>query len=320
MDNHILEQAIYQTVRYFDIFSTPVTATQIWRCLIIEDEDIRWGGHSHYTLGEIAHMLKNSEWLQSRLDTTWGYYFLQGKQHLVRQRLVRHSIAQDKLKIVQRAAKYMAFAPFVRSLSVSGSLAMGSTSRSSDLDVFVITSPKRIWTTRLGLLTVSQLLGRRRKYWDQEAPDKVCLNHYVSQEHLELPKDVRSIYTAVLYTLLVPLYGSKAMHAFQYENTPWIRGYVMAADIPDVGHYSTIQVGMFMTGLKRLLEGILLEPIGDSFELFAERLQRFFIRKHMQHESGRVALSKAELAFHPDTKAPAIVAAFEQDPAQGKLL
>ncbi len=318
-----LELAIYQTVRYYDIFEMPVTATQIWQCLLVEQEndEPRWGGRVHYTLPEVQQILRASHWLQSRLDTQWGYYALRGRKHLIPQRLVRHGLAQDKWKITCRASRLLAAMPFVRGLAGSGSLALDNTKPSSDLDLLVIAKAGRIWTARLFLLVALQLLGRRRKYWNEQAPNMVCLNHYVTDEHLTVPADIHNTYTAESYSHLVPIWGREMVHKFQEANGSWIRQHIMSPELPDVAHQYEVRLWRWTAFLKRGLEAVLLEPIGDMVERAAESIQRRIIRRHYQlSQPGRIVLSAQELAFHPDTKVPAILGVLHQDPGQKALL
>lgn len=306
-----LEQSILNTIRYFDVFGMPVTATQIWWSLIKDGEDDSFD--THPSLPAVQRVLHTSEALNEVIQTKWGYYFMRGKGGSVRARLARHNTAQDKWKIAVRCARILACVPFVRALAGSGSLALDNTKEKSDLDMLVITHPRRIWTARLLLLLVSQLLGRRRKHFNAIAPDKLCLNHYVSEKSLELPPEIHNIYNAVQYRHLVALYGVETVRQFQHENARWIDEHVQHAPYTALPMYNTIRLPKLVEWTKQQLELILLEPVGNSFEKLAEKLQRAIIARHTTSREGRIMLSAGELAFHPDTKAPAILAAFQKN-------
>lgn len=318
-----LEQSIFDTTRYFDLFDMPVTAVEIWRCLILanESERVRWGGRHVYSLSDIRECLNTSYFLSSRIETLHGYYFLSGKESFVRARLERHAIAQQKWKIAYRAAQWFVYIPFVRMLAGSGSLSLFNTKQSSDLDFFVVASEKRIWTARFLLLIVAQLMGRRRKHWDRMAPDKVCLNHYVTDKHLDMPGEVRNLYTAVAYSKLVPLFGLPVFAAFERLNAPWIKSRLMFSDAPVLPSKLTIKPNRFLWNFRQFFERVLEEPIGDMAEAFVERIQRQAIAKHSYPgQSGRVSVSDTELAFHPDSQVPRVLTRYRQDVGQRALL
>lgn len=319
-----LEQEIFDTVRYFEIFALPVTATEIWRSLIVSAEGAgrRWGGQREQRLGEIERALKESLWLRARLSSCWGYYYLRRRegQAYVRARLARHVISQHKWKLARRAAGILARLPLVKMIGVAGSLALYNTRPSSDLDLFIVTAPRRIWTARLLLLGVAQLIGRRRKHWDRKAPDKVCLNHYITADNLVMTPAIHSIYTAVLYAHVMPVAGQGMFEQWRAANEAWIKGWLMFPAAPSLAGRQYVRWGVVSARLKKLADNILAEIAGDVLERWAERLQRRTIIKHdAPGRGGRIVLSATELAFHPDSKEPAIVHKFRQDPGQQQL-
>lgn len=318
-----LEQSIYNTVRYFALFDMPVTATQIWRMLILghEDSRVRWHGEHLPSLRAVRETLQLSVWLQGRVETQWGYHFLRGQEASVRRRLARHVIAQHKWRLARRLAGWLAAVSFVKMIAGSGSLALSNTRPESDFDLFVIVRARRMWTARLLLLLVAQLLGRRRKHWDRLAPDRLCLNHYITDQTLSMPAAVRNLYTAVAYTSLTPLFGEKILADFQHVNAPWLKSYLMYPDAPPLLAKQGISLPSSLLWFKRLIEGLLSEPVGEALEAWARRIQRRLIAEHsLPGRSGRISVSDTELAFHPDSRVPHILRQFAQDTGQKALL
>lgn len=318
-----LAQAIYRTIRYFSLFDQPVTALEIWRTLVLPGDTTRarWGGRKMYRLHEIEQELSTSAWLRERMGMRDGYYCLRNQEGTVAQRLARHRLAQMKWKLTRRLARVLVIVPFVRMIALSGSLAAGNTQPASDLDIFVIARAGRIWTARLGLLCVTQLMGRRRRYTDEAAPDKLCLNHYLTDETLTIDPDIHNIYTAVLYQKLWPLFGLKLWQEFQRANAGWMKQFLMYPPAPPLPPVYAVTVPRLLAPVKRNLESLLGEPVMDWVEHLAEWLQRQAIVRHTRpNQTGRVILSDRELAFHPDTKVPGILAAFAQDEGQRQLL
>jgi len=329
--DHDLEWAVYDTIRYFDIYDMPLTTTQIWRSLNVDREGsgVRWHGRQVPRLREIRDVLTDSIWLSERVVTAWGYYCLTssaGKnidqvKMYVRARLRRHVLAQHKWKITRRVVRLLAPLPFVRMIGGSGSLALYNTRPSSDLDLYLVVRSKRIWTARLLVLLVTQLTGRRRKYWDEEAPDKICLNHYVTDQSMTMPVENRNLYTAQLYGHMIPLVGLDVFSEWLSANEPWIKRWLMYPAAPLMRPRQFLSISKLEHIFKSLLEGFLLEPLGDMFERWAGRVQRRVIAAHTKPgQLGRVVLSGDELAFHPDTQAPGVLATFSQDEGQRQLI
>lgn len=309
IDNRDLQRFVYQTVRYHDLFKLPVTAVQIWRALIVQPSAVGVEQRVPRLL-EIAAcltVLVN----QGDLGTSQGYYFLLGRAELLAERQRRFWLTQDKWKKTRRVIRVLALVPFVRLLAMSGSLAMGNTKAESDLDIFVVTKPGHIWTTRLLLLLSTQLLGVRRKYWDRQAPNKVCLNHYITSDALVITPAIQNLYTAMLYQHLIPLTGLAVGEEFKRANRDWIKRQLMFSEGLALPSVLAVRVGWLGHRVRQLIEQLLSEPIFSSLESWAERWQRRSIAKHTKpNQPGRVALSATELAFHPYTKVPLILSQF----------
>jgi predicted nucleotidyltransferase len=329
-----LEKEIYNTVKFFSIFVMPVTAMQVWRYLLADEgsEKQRRGGQKSPSLAAIERTLQESSWLAKRLTTVWGYWGLKSDMGVskksaavfVQQYLRRHAEAQRKWKIARRLTKRLAWAPFVRSIIGSGSLAMFNTNKESDLDLLIITAPRRIWTARLFLLLAAQLTGRRRKYWNEKAPDKLCLNHYVAGDALEMPPLARTVYTAVLYAHTVSLWGEDYYQQWRRVNAGWSRRWLrgQAAEWRSSDEGNADQ-GLIAKNCQRVLEFFLQEWPGEALEKQAERWQRWLEGRHARDRvtrGGRVVLTSRELAFHPSSRAADIVAKYYLDEGQKKLL
>jgi hypothetical protein len=320
--NNELETTILRTIRYFDVLGLPVTALQVWRALIMPQEEnrVRWGDQALYSLRQVQGALQSLE-EQQLVEMRWGYFFLLGQRALVRERLHRQVLAQRKWRIARQVVRWLIYVPFIKMIAGSGSLALDNTRPTSDLDVFIIVEKGRIWTARLLLLCVTQLTGRRRKYWDRQAPDKICLNHYISDANVAIAPVIRNVHTAVTYTHLVPLFGQPMYKQFQKVNAAWMKSFLMYPDPPFIFSVYQVKPRLFLWRIREQLAQFLLEPIGQWLERQVERWQRQAIARHTEPgRGGRVFVSDQELAFHPDSKVPSILQKFYQDPGQGTLL
>ncbi len=338
-----LERSIFDTIRYFDIFTLPVTAVQIWRSLIVDrlGAGVRWHGRAVPSLRQVCETLAESAWLSGRVAGAWGYYCLRTAvvnhtaERYVQARLARHVTAQSKWRIARRAARWLAALPLVRMIGVTGSLALSNTQAQSDIDLLIVVRRGRIWTARLLLLLAAQLMGRRRTYDDRQAPDKLCLNHYITDDALSMAPALRSIYTAVLYEHVVPLAGLTVYRRWRAANDVWIKRWLMYPQAWPLAPRRYVRSGAVWRGLKRWMEGWLREPAAAPLEQWAQRMQRRAMNYHAvgrglaqqalnQPRSsgawGRIVLSDSELAFHPDSQATAILRRFNEEYGQRQLL
>lgn len=297
-----VEQTIYNTVRYFDLFDQPVTAVQLWQWQL--------GAEQPSSLA-VSRSAAEKSVVTGALETRDGWYFLPGRSELPHTWLRRHALAQQKWKLTRRIVWWLKYMPFVRMIAMSGSLAAGNTRVTSDLDLFVIARAKRIWLARLGLLVVTEILGRRRRHWDRSAPDKVCLNHYVTDDSLCVVPAIRNVYTAVLYRSLISLTGHPWREQFLAVNTAWIKEYAGGNAGIDVPTRHAVAIGSLGQMIRNTLEAIACEPLFDWLEIAAEYMQRLVILRHTRPErAGRIVINNHELAFHPDTKVPSLLARY----------
>lgn len=317
------EELIYRTVRWFNVLDQPVTATQIWRNLVAPNSsaNYRWAGHGVYSLREVQEALSESEYLKAKLGSRWGYYFIKGRDGLVEARLEKHARTQMLMKKARSLAKLLALTPGVRMLALSGSVAMGSAKESSDIDILTVCGGSRMWLTRFLVLAAAQVAGRRRKYWDKEAPGKLCLNHFLSERDLAANADIRNLYLATLYHNVLPLYGLPLFSQWQAANSVWMRRQLMFASEEPVRGGVLIELPALLERVKTLGEKVMESKRMDWLEKVAEKFQRRLIAKHTRPgRSGRIMLSATELAFHPDSKASGLLAKFYQDEGQVRLL
>ena len=305
MPSAALEDRIYRTLLYFSLFDMPLTAFELWRSLVAGEDPV--------TLQDVEASVASSDWLCRRVTTQHGYYCLKNKEESIARRIDRFLVAQHKWKLTCRLTRLLVWVPGVEMIAASGSLALYNTNPSSDLDIFIITQPGRIWTVRLLLLVVTQLTGRRRTYrnWQDSAPDLLCLNHYLTTQHLTIDPSIRSMYTAMLYTHLVPLFGYTVYKRFMAANESWLKTYVT---FPQGLSQPLLQLttwGVWATDAKQFLNTLLASPLGAWVEQLARLVQRRVIERHSVFPAaGRVVVSDNELAFHPGDKAQTIVAHF----------
>jgi len=214
-----LSEAIIKIVVFFDLFSYPLTAYEVWRYLgIIADfEEIP---------AELEKLVKDEY-----LEETQGFYFLPGQKSLINIRKQRYHFTNRKLKIARRAVRLFSLLPTVRLAALSNLIGHHNLRDGSDIDIFIVAKENRIWLTRLFCAGLMKIL--RQRPTPSKKRDKICLSFYVDTKNLNLkemttgPDDQYfNFWLAGLY----PLYDRGAYyHQLMSENL-WLKDYLPNGD------------------------------------------------------------------------------------------
>ncbi|TSC93099.1 MAG: hypothetical protein CEN89_262 [Candidatus Berkelbacteria bacterium Licking1014_7] len=81
---------------------------------------------------------------------------------------------QIRLSKARRFAQKIGRLPYVKMVALIGSMANGKANNNSDIDFFIQTAPKRIWTARFFILLWLLILGERPT--SQNKAGKICLS------------------------------------------------------------------------------------------------------------------------------------------------
>lgn len=196
-----VEEKIILTLLYYDIFSYPLKAAEVFRFL----------GTNLVTEAIIEKDLAN---LRKRgLVYQFGHFFsIQNDEHNTLRRMRGNDLAEKLLPVARRQARLIARFPFVRGVMASGSFSKGYMDQKSDLDFFIITEPRRLWIARTLLVLYKRLfLFNSHKYF--------CVNYFVDAEHLVIEE--KNLFTATELATLIPLSGASLYLKLQAANA-WI--------------------------------------------------------------------------------------------------
>jgi len=310
VDFLLLRHAIIATLVYHDLLEMPLTATEVWRYLFRPRE----GELKVPSFSEIEQFL-NDMVKEGTLIFSLGYYALPSREKLVIQRIRSHAVAQIKWRRLRHIAWFLQAIPFLEMVAASGSLARELVKEDSDLDVLLVTRSGRIWTVRFIVTIVLDALGLRRR---PTGPTKnlVCLNHYLAQDALKLP--YQSMYTALEYARIVPLFGEKQCWKFRTENKEWIEKYLVWTLSDSTKHIKTVKQFFVLNVIKRVGEFVLSGFVGDFVEKWLGNEQKKRITRGIEasETGGRVIASAMHLEFHPHSKEAPLLKAFNEKMAQ----
>jgi predicted nucleotidyltransferase len=227
-----------------------------------------------------------------------GFYYLnssENKKHYS-QRIKRDKISIKKWKKARKIICLMQTIPFVKSVSVAGSLSMNNTSEKSDIDLFITTKYGRIWTVRTFSMLLMQIFGQRRH--DKKINNKICLNYYVTET--SLPK-IQNLASANVFLRTVPVLNKKEYGEFFKKNTFWIEKYFQKAQEKfQIKNLRSIKKNRLFLFIKNLLEFLLSGKIGDFIEKHLAFWQKNRIQKKIKKEQSVTNLIFTDeiLMFH----------------------
>lgn len=86
----------------------------------------------------------------------------------------------------QKYMRYMTWMPGLRMVAVCNSLSMYASDDDSDIDLFIVSDPGRMWLTRICFTVVFQLLGVRRH--GNKVANRFCLSFFATTNALDFSK------------------------------------------------------------------------------------------------------------------------------------
>ena len=253
------ELAIARSVVYASLFDYPLTLEQLHHALIESDQ----------TRSEILAVYDGSELLHGIVEFRDGFFFPKGRADLITERRRREAHSRAFLRQHRRALRLICALPFTRLVAVSGSIAHLNLEADGDLDLFIVTRGRRVWTVTVAVLVLTKLLRRRRT---------VCANFVLADSHLAL--DEQDLFTANQVIHLKPLIGDDLLDAFLAANPFVIRYYPNGiTPRPDVPPASLAEPqGRVLARAKRLLEIVLRVP-SPLIEAACRRLYTWHLRR-----------------------------------------
>jgi predicted nucleotidyltransferase len=302
----ILDKRILATLRFFDLQELPLTQFEIYKYLLANPDTIAEAVDTHFelnaeplpagtkasleqVLAAVAELKHDNE-----IEEQNGYYSLPGRLNLVDIRLSNYAYGIRRERKIRRYLALARFLPFIRGIALAGSQALGQQRPRSDIDLFIITDPRFMWTARTFLTAYFQILGMRRH--GKKIANRFCLNHYLAGVR---PVDAeRNLYKAMEYLKLRSVVYQEAIVAFQKANQDWIRVFFPNADFTDGPKSAPSSLQMGLEKVFIALGGRIIETRLGAWQLRRIRQDKFiFVRED-------------ELSFHPGSKHEALLGDF----------
>ncbi len=206
----MIRSSIVRTLAFFDIFHHPLTSWETWKFLRT-DRKVRFED----VVSELSRMTRENGLIHEN-----GLFGLSRCGALRKQ---RYLIAEKKFKKALFFGKILSFIPTIRCICVCNSLAYSNADENSDIDFFIMTEARAIWTTRLCAAGMMEILGQRPQ--EHEKKDKVCLSFYVSEDDQNIERfrlSPSDPYFSFWLATLVPIYQRDGAYREFISNNAWI--------------------------------------------------------------------------------------------------
>lgn len=272
------QKALLRTLIYSDIFNFPLTEEELWLD-IIADKKIN--------KETVKRTIKS---LPKYIYSKDGFFCLSGKEKIINKRIGRMEIAQKKIKIALSVIKHLSYIPTILFIGITGRLSHIDAGPADDIDIFIITKKNTIWTTRLIILAILELMGVRRKRDDADPRDKICPNLIIEESALAWPVERRDLYTAHEIIHMLPLFTRNNTYQKFLAKNDWIKQFYPNREGKNRKANNIERPKSYV--IIKTISLILTQPL---FEFIFNKLQKAYMKKKKKNE---VILSDF-LAFHP---------------------
>ncbi|TSC53190.1 MAG: hypothetical protein LiPW16_465 [Microgenomates group bacterium LiPW_16] len=212
-----LKKAVLSTLAYADVFDYPLSASEVWKFLI---------GHPEIKADDVQKALLRINADLKLIDADGKFFFSLGRQKIVNLRKKREQWSQKKMKIARRVAKWLKLVPTIKMVAVTGALAMGNSDKDDDIDLLIVTSKNRLWLTRLLTVILVELVTQRRRPQDTNVKDKICLNMFLDENHLRVPKKEQDLFSAHEVCQMRVLCEKDGVYKRFLEENRWVKQFL----------------------------------------------------------------------------------------------
>ena len=240
-----LSRAILRTLLYADVFGVPLTVDEIRRYLerIPASRD------------DILRALRQDQWLRSRVTWDPPFVALSGCDEALSRRRSRERASERLMPKAKKFARWLASAPFVRMVALTGALGVGNLrDGDDDIDYLIVTAPGRLWMARfvaVMLVHAARLDGVT-----------LCPNYLMASD--ALAQQEHTLFTARELAQMVPLYGTGVYNSLLTENE-WAQA-LLPNGFDEDGAPSEDTLPVWISWGKRVAERLMSGRVGDVIE------------------------------------------------------
>lgn len=188
-------------------------------------------------------------------------------------------------------ARVLRVFPWIRGVAIANSLAMGSVKEESDIDLFIVCTPRRVWLARFVVVAILRMLRLRP---GEAARDPVCPSFFVAPEAYDLQTIAieDDVYLRFWLATLAPVWEVDGEFTRFFAANTWA-----------VRREVAVLVGS-PSWAVRIARSMLRVLSSDSMDRWTRRLQMRMLPPHIREMALRddrgVVLTDAMLKFHEE--------------------
>jgi len=274
MRNQDIKKAALKTIAWFDLFDHPLTLSELHQYLYgvrANREDLE------KVLTDLIKFKVVSK--KKKL------FFLKGKRGLTKSWSRGRYFRSKKLAFLKKQViPLLSRVPFLKFVGVTGSVAFGTARKNSDIDLFIITYPDKVWTARF---FINWFLDQKNLR-DPKSENKICMNMLAPIDNLYFKPYFPKTYDKYYLATMIPIIGSGYEQVFN-ENLFIKRSFpnhkFKSGDIP-----------LPWSITRKFLESILSGKLGDRFEKYIFQKQKKHIQKNTKKFGNEAVKIKKDLA------------------------
>lgn len=250
---------VLRTLVYYDIFEYPLSKEEIVEhsCSRRKDENSCSKALSYLVENNIIYKIDR-------------FYSLSNNPEHIENRLKGNDLAKQWMLKAKRFSKFISNFPYVRGISLSGSLSKGYIGEDPDIDYFIITKENRLWLSRTLLVAFKKIfLFNSYKYF--------CVNYFIDTNNLEIEE--KNLFTATELSTLIPVYGKAVKQRF-FECNRWVKDYYPNYLTQQQKELTSQPTGLF----KKITERIFNNKMGDFLDNYCMKITIKHWAKKFKHK------------------------------------
>lgn len=215
---------VLATIAYCDQFDFPLSAAEVWQRMIPFQFLPFPTAAKKNEQGDVKKILARLV-QQQRLIKSGDWFALPGRDHLFALRQERAQLAKRKNQEIQHFLSWAKQVPWVQAIFVTGSLAMENAQADDDADFMIVTNPNRLWLTRILLVGIALMHGKRRS-WRGEEKRSWCLNLWLDENHLAIEEPYRDVYRAYEVIQARPVFSRGKQAQLFWQANEWVKEFL----------------------------------------------------------------------------------------------